>query len=223
MGQIELAILKAAQAGGYLDAIPENDEDVISEANFYLAEARKSYENGMKGDKTIKEIVNLGKKLGEQTVDNLFGTDEAQLYRGLPVPPDIHAEPVPMPFDLSELSPKEIMKLHAQYNAYLGRARWMYTVVSNKLSGVVHLRDAEYRRAYKDITEKARKNDEKPTKDYIDSLARQDDAYVDYDNKARLHNEDALSYKALVEIYSGNVDTLSRHWTMRQDEEKQRY
>ncbi len=220
MGQIELAILKSAQAGGYLDKIPENDEDIISEANFYLEEAQKSYENGMKGDKTIKEIINLGKKLGKQTTDELFGSEETQLYRGLPVPPDIHSEPVPMPFDFTELSPKEVMKLHAQYNAYLGRARWMLAVMTNKLSNVVHLRDAEYRRAYREISDEAKKRDEKPTKDYIDTLARQDEAYVDFDNKARLHNEDVVSYKALVEIYSGNVDRLSREWTMRQDEEK---
>lgn len=223
MGQIELAILKAAQEGGYLDAIPENEEDIISEANFYLQEAQKSYENGMKGDKTIKEIVNLGKKLGEQAANELFGSEETQLYRGLPIPPDIHHEPVPMPFDFSELGPKEIMKLHAQYNAYLGRARWMLAVTTNRLSGVVHLRDAEYRRAYKEISDAAKKRDEKPTKDYIDSLAREYEAYLDYDNKAKLHSEDVVSYKALVEIYSGNVDRLSREWTMRQDEEKQRY
>lgn len=223
MGSVELAILKAAQEGGYLDKIPENDEDIISEANFYLQEATKSYENGMKGDKTIKEIVNLGKKLGQNAVDELFGSNETQLFRGLPVPPDIHNEPVPMPFDFSDLTPKELMKLHAQYNAYLGRARWMLALVTNKLSAAVHLRDAEYRRAYREISDAAKKKDEKPTKDYIDSLAREDTAYIDYDNKARLHGEDLVSYKALVEIYSGNVDRLSREWTMRQDEEKQRY
>jgi hypothetical protein len=203
-----------------LDKIPENDEDIVSEANFYLQEATKSYENGMKGDKTIKEIVNLGKKLGQNTVDELFGSDETHLFRGLPVPPDIHNEPVPMPFDFSELTPKELMKLHAQYNAYLGRARWMLAVMTNSLAGVISIRDAEYRRAYREIFEESTNNGVKLTKDYIDSLAREDVAYVDYDNKAKLHNEDVVSYKALVEIYGGNVDRLSREWTMRQDEEK---
>lgn len=220
MGTVELSILKLAQEGGYLDAIPEDEEDIIREANFYLAEANKAYENGMKKDKTIQAIRSLGEKLGEETVSELFGSDKPELYRGLPVPEDLHGEPTPMPLDFTELGDKQLRKLHGEYNAYLARARWMLAVMTNRLSGVLHLRDAEYRRAYREISEEARKNDEKLTKDYIDSLAREDVAYVDYDNKAKLHNEDVVSYKALVEIYGGNVDRLSREWTMRQDEEK---
>jgi len=220
MGSVELSILRLAQEGGYLDAIPEDEDDIIKEAYFYLEEANKAYENGMKKDKTIQAIRSLGEKLGAQTTDALFGTDKIQLYRGLPVPEDLHGDPSPMPLDFTELGDKQLRKLHGEYNAYLARARWMLAVMSNRLSGVIHLRDAEYRRAYREISEEAKKRDEKPTKDYIDSLAREDVAYVDYDNKAKLHNEDVVSYKALVEIYGGNVDRLSREWTMRQDEEK---
>ena len=57
MGSVELAILKAAQEGGYLDAIPEDDDEIKKEAYFYLAEATKEFEGGVKGDKTIKEIM----------------------------------------------------------------------------------------------------------------------------------------------------------------------
>lgn len=220
MGQVELAILKIAQEGGYLEGIPEEEEDIIREANFYLAEANKAYEDGMKKDKTIVAIRNLGEQLGKEAAEDVFGDSSSELYRGLPVPEDLHGEPTQMPSDFTELSAKEIMRLHAQYNAYFGRARWMLAIVSNRLSNVIHLRDAEYRRAYREISDAARKKDEKLTKDYIDSLAREDTAYIDYDNKARLHNEDVVAYKALVEIYSGNVDRLSREWTMRQDEEK---
>lgn len=220
MGQIELSILKLAQEGGYLDVIPEDEEDIIREANFYLAEANKAYEDGMKGDKTIQAIRNLGKELGKKEVGDIFGAEKIELYRGLPVPEDLHGEPSPMPLDFTELGDKQLRKLHGEYNAYLARARWMLAVMSNKLSNAIHLRDAEYRRAYREISDQGRIKEEKFTKDYIDSLAREDDAYIDFDNKAKLHGENVVSYKALVEIYGGNVDRLSREWTMRQDEEK---
>lgn len=221
MGSVELAILKAAQEGGYLDVIPETEDEITEQANFYLKEAQEAVKDSkFKKDKTIKEIINLGEQLGKETTDELFGTGEPQLYRGLPVPEDLHGEPTPLPADFTELVPKEIMRLHSIYNAYYARARWMLAITANKLANVAHLRDAEYRRAYKEIVEEAEVDGKKPTKDYIDSLARQDDAYVDYDNKVKLYSEDATSYKALVEIYGGNVDRLSREWTMRQDEEK---
>ena len=131
-----------------------------------------------------------------------------------------HGEPTQLPADFTELAPKEIMRLHSIYNAYYARARWMLAVTSNKLSNVLHLRDAEYRRSYREISDSA--EDKKPTKDYIDSLARQDVAYVDYDNKAKLYSQDVEAYKALTEIYGKDVDRLSREWTMRQDEENRR-
>ena len=221
MGSVELAILKAAQEGGYLDAIPEAEDEITEQANFYLKEAQEAVKDSkFKKDKTIKEIINLGEQLGKQTADVLFGDGKVDLYRGLPVPEDLHVEPTPLPADFTELSSKEIMRLHSIYNAYYARARWMLAVTTNKLANVVHLRDAEYRRAYKDIVEDAEVDSKKPTRDYIDSLARQDVAYIDYDNKVKLHSEDVTSYKALVEIYESNVDRLSREWTMRQDEEK---
>jgi hypothetical protein len=218
MGSVELSILKVAQEGGYLETIPEDEEDIIREANFYLAEANKAYENGMKGDKTIQAIRNLGEQLGKEVTDELFGTGTPELYRGLPVPEDLYREPSPMPLDFTELGDKQLRKLHGEYNAYLARSRWMLAVSINRLAGVTHLRDAEYRRAYKEIAEAA--SEKKHTKDMLDTLARGDEKYIDLDNKARLYNEEVVSYKALTEIYSGNVDRLSREWTMRQDEEK---
>jgi hypothetical protein len=218
MGSVEVAILKAAQEGGYLEQLPDDPEDIKQEAMFFLQEANKAYENGQKGDKTIKAIRSLGEQLGKQTTDELFGTEKSQLYRGLPVPEDLYREPSPMPLDFTELGDKQLRKLHGEYNAYLARSRWMLAVSINRLAGVTHLRDAEYRRAYKEVAESSA--EKKYTKDMLDTLARGDEAYVNLENKARLYNEEVVSYKALVEIYGGNVDRLSREWTMRQDEEK---
>jgi len=219
MGQIELAILKAAQAGGYLEKLPEDPEDIIKEANFYLAEATKAYEeDGMKGDKAIKEIINLGKKLGAQTDEEIFGSDKPEVFRGLPVPENPRHDPTPLPVDFTELSPKEIRRLHAEYNAYAARARWMLAVTTNKLAGVVHLRDAEYRSAYKQIHED--NVEKKLTQPLLEAAAKQTEEYVKLDNKASIYQTDVNSYKALAEIYVGNVERLSREWTMRQDEDR---
>lgn len=218
MGSVELAILKTAQEGGYLDAVPEDEDEIAKMAEYYLQEAHKSFEDGMKGDKTIKAIINLGKKLGEEKVEPIFGSDKPRLYRGLPEPEDLHGEPTPLPRDFTELSPKDIRKLHAEYNAYYARARWMLAVATNKLAGKTSLRDAQYRQAYMDAYELA--GERKPTKDILDFTARSNERVKELDETVRKFQEDVTSYKALTEIYGGDVDRLSREWTMRQDEDK---
>ena len=218
MGSVELAILKAAQTGGYLDALPEDSEDIIKEAHFYLAEATKAYEDGMKGDKTIKEIMNLGKKLNYQTDGPILGSDEVMLYRGLPIPEDLHGEPTKLPEDFTQLSPKEIMRLHSIYNAYAARARWMLAIATNKMANVTHLRDAEYRRAYSEIHEA--NSEKKLTQPLLDAAARNDPEFIKLNDRVKVFTEDVTTLKALTEIYYGNVDRLSREWTMRQDEDK---
>ncbi len=224
MGSVELAILKAAQEGGYLDTIPEDPNDIVREANYYVIEADKAYKNGMKGDKTIIAIRNLAKKMGEEqdkADQAIFGSDKPKLYRGLPEPEDLHGEPTSLPRDFTELSPKEIRKLHAEYNAYYARARWMLAVATNKLAGKTSLRDAEYRKAYMNAYTIA--GEKKPTREVLDFTASSDERVKELNDAVRAFQEDVTSYKALTEIYGGDVDRLSREWTMRQDEDKRNY
>lgn len=207
------AILKAAQEAGLVEQIPEDEEELKSEAEFFLKEAEEAFKNGNK-DSVVREIVNLGMKLGQTAVAPIFG-DEHEVYKGLPVPPNPRTEPTPIPLDFTEIGDLQLRKLHGEYGAYLSSAKWKHAVASNRYAEVVHLRDAAYRDAYRKAAETM---EGKPTRDFLDTVARQDKKYLEFDNAARLHNEEVTSYKALMEIYGGYVDRLSRDFTMRQED-----
>ncbi len=226
MGSVEVAILKAAQEGGYLEKIPETDEEISDKAFFYVEEARKAIETTeFKKDKTVKAIVQLGKQLTSQNKDeegkDIFGAPLDEKFRGLPVPGDVRHEPTPFPSDFTELGFKEISRLSAEYNAYASRARWMLAVSQNKLAGITHERDAKYRAAYRE--EYDSHGEKKPTRDILDFAARKNIEVAKLDDTIKTFAEDVTSYKALFEIYGGYVDRLSREWTMRQDEDKRGY
>lgn len=208
------AILKAAQEAGLVEQIPEDENELEEEARYFLTEAETAYENGNK-DKVVREIVNLGVQLGQSKIAPIFG-DETETYRGLPVPENPTHEPTPVPIDFTEIGDLQLRKLHGEYGAYLSRAKWMHAVASNRYAEIVHLRDAAYRDAYRKAAESLA--EKKPTRDLLDNVARQDEKYLEFDNSARLHNEEVTSYKALVEIYGGYVDRLSRDFTMRQED-----
>ncbi len=55
-------------------------------------------------------------------------------------------------------------------------------------------------------------------KEVLDAEAREDPEFEKLDGEVRNHQNDVTTLKALVDIYGGNVDRLSREWTMRQDE-----
>lgn len=211
------AILKEAQEGGYLDSIPESEEDIESEALFYIKEADKAYEDGkLKKDKTVIAIRNLAKTLAEEEIEDIFGAPLRDKFKGLPIPDDPEFEAYHLPRDFTEIGDKQLRKLHGEHHAYLARALWMLGVATNQLADATHLRDKEYRKLYKKWASEL----EKPTRDLVDSYVKEDAEYEAKDALVRKHQEDVVSYKALVEVYKGNVDRLSREWTMRMDEEK---
>lgn len=214
--EIYKAILKEAQEGGYLNAIPEDEDEVVKEAEFYLQEANKAFENGMKGDKTIKAIRNLGTQIGEEVAEDIFGAPLDEKFHGLPVPRDPVNELTPLPTDFTEVGDKQLRRLHGEYNAYLARARWVLALAINKLSDATNMKEDVYRKAYLG----ARETEEKATNTVLDALARESEDYIKWERLVRDYQKDVTSYKALVEIYSGDIDRLSREWTMRTEEER---
>lgn len=224
MGSVELAILKVAQEAGYVEQIPDSEEEIREEALYFVSEAKDAIQQSkFKKDKTVKAIVELGKQLEsaqnrQEEGKDIFGAPEVASYKGLPIPEDPKRDPASLPDDFTGLSPKEVMKLHAQYNAYYGRARWLLAIATNKLAGATHLRDAEYRKSYRRIFEDT--ESKKLTQPQLEAAAKSTEEYQRLDETVRVFQEDVTTYKALTEIYLGNVERLSREWTMRQDEDK---
>lgn len=215
-----LAVLKIAQEGGYLEtSLPENEMEILELADFYISHAQKEASSSakMKNDPVIKQILAIRSASLEQKSERNY-QEFANRKEQLPIPPDIERDATPLPLDFTLLGDKEVRQLHGEYNAYLGRARWLLAQAINKLSDTTHLRDDAYRKAYAAVFSKLSLQDARPTKDLVDSLAKDEKEYKKYDEDVRKYNKEVVTYKALVEIYDGNVDRLSREWTFRQNE-----
>lgn len=222
---VAVAILKEAQAGGYLENIPTDEEEMIQQAEYWAEEAIKINKSGkLKGDKTVIAIVNIVNthrfftdEPEAKTVDNFF-SGVSSIETGLPIPRETKEDPEQMPSDLPSLSDEELRFLSGKYNYYIGRARYVLAHFTNNLANASHLRDDAYRNAYKQTVEEFEEEGKKYTDKIIDMYAREDEEYKRYDKDARALQDNVIAYKALIDIYSSNIDRLSREATIRHNE-----
>jgi len=139
-------------------------------------------------------------------------------YEGLPLPQPIPETALDMPVDITDLGDKAVRRLYSAFGSYLGRSRWKLATAESSLSNATYLRDAEYRKLYGSISKTLARNGERATKDLVDSLAKEEDTYKEWDEKVQKHTEQVIHWKALKDIYGGNVERLSREWTMRTEQ-----
>lgn len=162
---------------------------------------------------------------GRQQVDRQeeVGTEEVPRDRvdgieNLPVPGEIEGDISEMPRDLTKLNDREVRRLHGEYNAALARATWLVAIATSDLSNAEHLYDAEVRRATGEIRDRLEGAGTKATRNDIDNEALMDREVGRRASEMRTKSSDLAKLKALREIYKGNVDRLSREWTMRGEE-----
>lgn len=136
----------------------------------------------------------------------------------LPVPKDWQGDPEDMPRDISELTDRDVRRLSGEYNAYQSRAKWLLALAISDLAQSTHLRDHAYRQSLKKISKVDPSTDKAKLKEVLDAEARENPEFAKFDEAVLKHQKDVTILKSLVDIYSGNVDRLSREWTMRQDE-----
>lgn len=149
------------------------------------------------------------------------GFSEADLreYEGLPIPQPVEESvPQEMPTDLTELGDKAVRRLYSTFGSYLGRARWRLATANSNLANASHLRDEAYRTQYIKVKREAAINEEKLTIEDLQNLAKDSDEYKEWNKRVVDHTNEATNWKALVDIYGGNVDRLSREWTMRTEQ-----
>lgn len=224
-----LAILECAKEGGYYDdPIPEAEEELIKEAKFYFQHAEAAAET-KDADNTIKQIVAIGRdgagytdeepEAVPTTEDDAPAPAEIKAEH-LPVPRQIEGDPPEMPFDISDCSDKEIRRLASQFQACLNRAIWQLKQTMDRVLRARQLRESAYRKAYLAEEVAARENGVKPTKEALDLAAKESPEYKKLDDEVFDLERQVGDYKALKEIYEGNVSRLSREATLRDDEYK---
>jgi len=237
--QTARAILSEVAAGNWLDKdIPEGESDVIDLAQYYVEEAQLAIKEGMDNDH-LHAIINLSKlsppvlselaespniegsppgeitqyDTGYQTID-MFDKD----YDGLPIPRAIPEDALEMPTDLTEVGDKAVRRLYSAFNSYLGRARWKLALSLSNQANATHLRDESYRVAFLKAFKASKAEGEKLSQAVLEQFAQETEDYKNWSEKVREHTDEVTSWRALVDIYGGNVDRLSREWTMRTEQ-----
>lgn len=237
--------LNAAQAesiineykAGYEDdtPMPETDEEKIKYAEYLVKEARRMQDAGVR-DNTIAAILFFGEDPSavsetypRRSSGGLSESDERETdfnpdYRSptpgfqltmrenLPVPPHIEGDVEQMPRDISSISDKEIRRLSGEYNAYLGRVTYLLGVEMSDLINAQHLLEAAKAKVLRTMER------EKKLAKVIDAEILADAEVSEMTGNVASHEQSVSILKSLKEIYSGNVDRLSREWTMRQNE-----
>ncbi len=233
--KIAKSVLNELKEGGFISDTPYfSDEQTVSLAQEWYEEAKKETDKGGKHP-TVLAIVNLvegqldgntasadkevedsDRKLAVVEDSSVHEVERLVSSHNLPVPQDFDDDPEPMPRDLDDAGDKQLRHLSGVYNAYLGRASWLLAIAQADLANATHLRDSSLRKAFKEVHAELTQKDQRPTKDIVTSLAEEKAEVVAWNDEVKKHSSHVIGYKALVDIYKGNVDRLSREATMRQ-------
>lgn len=223
--QTARAILSEAAAGNYFKkSMPEDEKDLIDLAQYYYDEAIKWVDNGNPEDENLNAIINLGTQISppvlSESADNTneMGTPPGESAFEMPLPEPIPETQLNMPGDLTDIGDKALRRLYSTFNVYCGRARWMLANAQSNLANATHLRDADYRAKYKEQENFERTTGNKLPQATLDIIAKETKEYKNWDEKVLKHEQEVTNWRALTEIYSKNVEVLSREWTMRQDQ-----
>jgi hypothetical protein len=216
------AILSEAKAGGFYDKeMPENESELLNDAEYYMDEAHKAYEIGMKNEAVVSIVAlteDIYKKNGSQVTpeqeERLFDFVKAE---NLPVPPSFLGSSPEMPRDITTIDDLKVRRLYSEFNAFLNRTKWLLSVEQSDMANAIYLRDEAYRKALKNI-DKIDDNGKTKIKDVLDAECKDDKDYQIWDKLAHEHNLRSITLKALSEIYAGNIDRISREMTFRKDE-----
>jgi len=216
--ELAKAVLNEAIAGDFLSGMPEKEEEIIEQAEYFAQEAEKEYNEGWgKNNDTVLAIVNLtqgepDKRPSQAQPESGVGTGSSAFFRGLPLPQSNGQEAPQMPYDVSSLDDVELRRYHGIFSHYFGRARYELAEQTAALTAAEHLRDDAFRKAYAKIDKRDKKLKE------VETEAMEDSEYISWNRNVLEHEKNVIKLKALTEIYAKNVDVLSREATIRQNE-----
>lgn len=222
--ELARAILNEAVSGEFLDVMPETEEEILEQAQYFAKEAKKAYNEGWgKGNETVTAIFNLlpseepANSPSQAQPDSGVGSGSSAFFRGLPLPQSSDSEPIQMPYDVSSLNDSEVRHYHGIFSHYFGRARYALAEESSALTAAEHLRDDAFRKAYSKLDKADREGKNKLIKT-LEAEAMENSEWVSWNRNTLEHEQNVLKLKALTEIYAKNVDVLSREATIRQNE-----
>lgn len=210
-------ILEAAKEGGYLtEELPDDDDKLIADAQFYLTHAEAVPEGDR--DATIEEIVQLGL---DAVSEEGYVPAEEEASEPLAETAEVRttsSEAPDLPYDLTEVKDRQIRKLSGQFQVHLNEVTRELSVVQTQVLRAKQLRDAAYRAAYLAEVNESRAAGTKLSQAVLDMAACNSPAVKDKEGQVFDLEIKERDLKALRDIYKGNVERLSREMTMRTEE-----
>lgn len=243
--EIHRKVLDLAKEGGYLsNGVPTDDVQLAKLAEYYRVEAHKAHKAGLDDEyitkilkvcegystlydnslEFIRDISNEEEKkelekydLVVKNNDKYSSPEVLAESENMFVPSDITDKLSEMPRDLTSLSDLKIRKLYGEFNNYMCRAKWLLAIETSDLANATHIREDFYRNALQQTSKVDEETGKAKVKDIIDAEAKETEEYREWDEKVHQHNMACITWKALVDIYNGNVTILSREMTFRRE------
>jgi hypothetical protein len=177
-------------------------------------EAKKSRRKGSGNE--AKEVEEAGR---EPDHDKLIShvTDRVEKEH-FAIPAPLPENITTLPFDLTELSEREVRQHYSAFLSYFGRAAYVAKIEKQLAIACKNVADD----AYDDALAALDKIDPETEKDksatQLKSEAERHPKVRRWRKREREHNALKESMRADCEIYKQNLDSLSREWTMRTEE-----
>lgn len=228
--------------------IPDDESALIEKAEYLYSESKQAYDNGLRdnaiqaiifmGDTAYidapprfpdgpPEDDPVAKTYPRRSSGGISESDEREtenlaVKENLPVPQHIEGDPDPMPRDLSadSVTDKVIRKLSGEYQAYLSRTTYLLGLATSDLMNAEHLLEAERSRVWRSLDLIDPNGDGKKQKlvKLLEAEILADPKVAELTGQVNQHTQMVVVLKSLRDIYAGNVERLSREWTMRQNE-----
>ena len=144
-----------------------------------------------------------------ETVPHPDQAENESTFMNLPIPKDWDGPHPDMPMDVTKLSDNDIGKLYSQFGFLLSRVSWLVGREKSRLVNAEHLRDYHFTAALAAQTD--------GTVDAKKAAANMNDDVVAWDKNIVEHKQNVHQLQAMRDVFSGNVERLSREWSMRTD------
>lgn len=213
---------QAFQSGAKGDAvvtllrIAEVDMDLVGSPA--IAEDPSEPQEIPEAQEDVSEAVAAVPKVEDYDSPHLRGALEFVVARRLPIPPDLEGESPEMPADLTTLGDREVRRLHSQFNALHVRAAWLLALEDSRLEDAKHLLKNARQNALMGLDRYDHEAGGRKTTAMMEAEADTDPSVIHWEGKVTEHTTNKRLLSQLADIYRGNVDRISRDWTMRSEE-----
>lgn len=223
------AILKEAKAHEVItkDISELSDEKLIKLANAVVKKAEEKQAKGENGDH-VTSILFLAKvddgtkseSEDDPDVETFKKLSQLNIEPGIPIPPEIEGSIPDIPTNLRDLSDNEIQTLHGAYGAAAARVEWLLAAEQSAEEAARILADKK-EEAYLVTADRKDHGGKPKTNALLKAEARIHDPSIEvWRDKEAKHKIAANTYRRLLNIHDGRRETLSRHWTMRQNQKE---